>query len=106
MKEISLKKPAEKNKGTMAIESPAKDSYPSFSIYDNAPEELMKIPVGKELIAKVIKNSEDIHKGDKTRNSCGFEVISVMINDSDEKIDKARVKGKEIGDRIKKEGIS
>jgi hypothetical protein len=85
MKEISLKKPVEKmTKETMAMPVP-KDSYPTFSCYDNAPDELMKIPMGKEVMAKIRKSSEDTHKGDKSRNSCGFEVISIMIKD-DEKM--------------------
>ena len=83
MKEISLKKPAEKmSKESMAIPA-LKDSYPSFNCYDNAPDDLMSIPMGKEVMAKVRKCSEDTHKGDKSRKSCGFEVISIMIKDED-----------------------
>ena len=83
MKEISLKKPGEKltkeNIGTPTL----KDSYPSFSVYDYASDELMKIPMGKEVMAKIRKSSEDTHKGDKSRNSCGFEVLSIMIKDEE-----------------------
>ena len=83
MKEISLKKPAEKiSKETMAMPAP-KDSYPTFNCYDNAPDDLMKIPMGKEVMARIRKSSEDTHKGDKSRNSCGFEVISIMLKDED-----------------------
>ena len=83
MKEISLKKPAEKiSKESMAMPAP-KDSYPSFNVYDYASEDLMKIPMGKEVMAKVRKSSEDTHKGDKSRNSCGFEIISILLKDED-----------------------
>lgn len=83
MKEISLKKPAEKvNKENMAMPAP-KDSYPSFSIYDYASDDLMKISMGKEVMARIRKSSEDTHKGDKSRNSCGFEVLSVMVKDEE-----------------------
>jgi len=85
MKEISVKKPAEKlsKEATIAGVPAPKDSYPSFSIYDNAPDELMKISMGKEVMAKIRKSSEDTHKGDKSRNTCGFEVLSIMIKDEE-----------------------
>lgn len=85
MKEISVKRSADKlSKEAMAAGAPApKDSYPSFNVYDNAPDDLMKIPMGKEVMAKIRKSSEDTHKGDKSRNSCGFEVLSIMVKDED-----------------------
>lgn len=80
MKEISLKKPAEKKIGGELAQSP-KDSYPSFNVYDYAPDDLMNIPMGKEVMAKIRKSSEDTHKGDTSRKSCGFEVISIVVKD-------------------------
>ena len=83
MKEISVKKPAEKvTKESMAMPAP-KDSYPSFNLYDNAPNELMKLPMGKEVMARIRKSSEETRKGDKTHQSCGFEVLAILIKDED-----------------------
>ena len=81
MKEISLKKPAEKlGKSEMVISAP-RDSYPSFSIYDKAPEELMKCEMGCEMTAKIKLTSKDMHEGPNSRKSVGFDVISVMMDD-------------------------
>lgn len=81
MKEISLKRPVEKNTKTeMAMPMP-RDSYPSFSIYDKAPEELMKCDLGCEMTAKIKLTSKDMHEGPNARKSVGFDVISVMIGD-------------------------
>jgi len=80
MKEISLKRPVEKTGKPEAIASP-RDSYPSFSIYDKAPEELMKCEMGHEMTAKIRLTSKDMHEGPNSRKSVGFDVISVMMND-------------------------
>lgn len=105
MKEISLKRPAEKTSKVGAMPEMSKESYPSFSIYDKAPEELMKCNMGCEMMAKIKLTSKDMHEGPGARQSVGFDVMSVMMDDKNEKIDGARAKGKAIGDRIKKEGV-
>ncbi len=89
MKEISLKKPAEKpSKETLA--PMPKESYPSFNIYDKAPEELMKLEMGTELTAKIKMSSKETHEGSNTRESVGFDVLSVMIDEKPlKKIQKA-----------------
>lgn len=80
MKEISLKRPAEKNgKAEMAMPAP-RDNYPSFSIYDKAPEELMKCDLGCEMTAKIKLTSKDMHEGPNARKSVGFDVMSVTID--------------------------
>jgi len=104
MKEISLKKIVKETGKEVPAQTP-KESYPSFSIYENAPGELMKLDIGKELTAKIRMSSKETHEGSNTRKSCGFDVISVFIDDSDEKVEGARSKGKEIADRIRKEGV-
>jgi hypothetical protein len=80
MKEISLKRPAEKASKEVSAPSP-RDNYPSFSIYDKAPEELMKCDMGCEMTAKIKLTSKDMHEGPNSRKSVGFDVISVMMND-------------------------
>jgi hypothetical protein len=86
VKEISLKKVVKKQETGVSLDKP-RDSYPTFSIYEEAPEDIMKIPMGAEVTARIRKCSEDIHKGDNSRNSCGFEVLTVMVKD-EEKIKK------------------
>jgi hypothetical protein len=100
MKEISLKKSAEKmHKGEMATSMP-KESYPSFQVYENAPEELMSCAMGCEMTAKIKLTSKDKHEGPGARKSVGFDVMSVMIDDTNSKVDKARAKGKEIAETV------
>lgn len=90
MKEISLKRPAEKtSKGEMAMPAP-RDSYPSFMIHDKAPEELMKCDMGCELMAKIKLTSKDMHEGENARKSIGFDVMSVMMDDKGMMMDKAK----------------
>ena len=84
MKEISLKRPVEKNTKEMAISAP-KDNYPSFSVYEKAPEELMKCDMGCELTAKIKLTSKDNHEGQNSRKSVGFDVLSITINDKPNK---------------------
>jgi hypothetical protein len=101
MKEISLKRPAEKvGKGSTPELAP-KDSYPSFSVYDKAPDELMKCPMGCEMTAKVKLTSKDVHEGPNGRKSVGFDILSITVNDKNEKVEAARAKGKEIAESIK-----
>ena len=80
MKEISLKRPAEKASKEISAPSP-RDNYPSFSIYDKAPAELMKLELGQEMTAKVKLTSKDKHEGPNARMSVGFDVISVTMED-------------------------
>lgn len=90
MKEISLKRPAEKtSKGEMAIPAP-RDNYPSFSIYEKAPEELMKCEMGCEMVAKIKLTSKDVHEGPNARQSVGFDVMSVMVDDKSMMMKKAK----------------
>lgn len=81
MKEISLKIKRESTEGQVAPEMP-KESYPSFTIYDKAPETLTAFEIGTELTAKIKVTSKEIHEGDKTRKSIGFDVICIMVNDN------------------------
>jgi hypothetical protein len=64
----------------MSAPSP-RDNYPSFSIYDKAPEELMKCEMGCEMTAKIRLTSKDMHEGPNARKSVGFDVISVTMNE-------------------------
>lgn len=80
MKEISLKKPAEKKPG-MAIDT-ARESFPSFTIYDNAPEELLALPLEAEIMVRVKKTSEEKRSGKNGRKSVGFDVLSAIIKDA------------------------
>ena len=80
MKTISLKKPVEKSSKDMAVSLP-KESYPSFTIYDKAPEELMKCPMGCKMMANIVLTSKDDHEGQNSRKSVGFDVISVMVEE-------------------------
>ena len=64
----------------MAMPAP-RDSYPSFSIYDKAPEELMKCEMGCEMTAKIKLTSKDKHEGPNARTSVGFDVMSVMLDE-------------------------
>jgi len=84
MKEISLKKPVEKLEKSSIAESP-RESYPSFTIYDKAPEELMKFEMGQEFTAKIKMSSKETHEGSKTRQSIGFDVLSVMVDETAKK---------------------
>lgn len=78
MPEISLKRKVDKSQET-AIPVPS-ESYPSFTIYDNAPQALMDAPMGSVLIAKIKKVSEEKRTGTHARSSVGFDVISVSVN--------------------------
>lgn len=80
MKEISLKKPADKTKNPEVASLP-KEIYPSFSIWDKAPEELMKLEIGAELTAKIKLSSKENHEGTNTRKGVGFDVISVIMDE-------------------------
>ncbi len=66
-------------------------------MYDNAPLELLKIPLGTELTAKVKITSKDIHEGERGRQGAGFDCISITAPDT---TDTARDKGKEIADTV------
>ena len=88
MREISLAQKPEKLPKE-AVASVPKETYPSFSIYDKAPEELMKYDIGKEFTAKVTLNSKKVTEGDKKLNTIGFEVLSIIMDTKetqDEKI--------------------
>ncbi len=87
MKEISLKKPKRKVSDSPEL-SIERDRYPSFSIYSDTPKELMKLPMGKVVMAKIKLSSKETHEGSNTSESVGFDVLSVVINDN-EKIEKA-----------------
>ena len=82
-KEISLKKPAQKT-GKEATPEMSKESYPSFTIYDDVPDELMNLPMGKEIMAKIKKAAEEKRLGKDARKSVGFDVISVMMHTIEE----------------------
>ncbi len=101
MKEVSLKRPVKKTTGVEAM--PMRDTYPSFSVHDDAPDELMKCEIGKEMMAKVKLTSKDKHEGPQGRQGVGFDVMSMMVDDTDEKVKSAREKGKAIADNLKKE---
>lgn len=73
-KRISLKR---SNKPT-AIESP-RESYPSFTIYDHAPQSLLDVPMDTVLIARIKKTSEEKRSGTDGRKSVGFDVLSVEM---------------------------
>lgn len=88
MKEISLKKVIKKGEDELGPAKVAKDIYPSFNIYEDAPEELMKLPMGKEVMAKIKLSSKETHEGSNTRKSIGFDILSVQLKD-EEKIKKA-----------------
>ena len=81
MKEISLKKVMKNSKVEEIPELP-KETYPSFSIYENAPEELMKCPMGCEFTAKIKLTSKEDKQGKNSRKSVGFDVISITVDDS------------------------
>ncbi len=87
MKEISLKKPKRKVSDSPEL-SVERDRYPSFTIYDDTPKELMGIPLGKVVMAKIKLSSKETHEGSDTRESVGFDVLSVVIKD-ESKIEKA-----------------
>ncbi len=87
MKEISLKKPKRKVSDSPEL-SIERDVYPSFTIYSDTPKELMKIPLGKVVMAKIKLSSKETHEGSNTRESVGFDVLSVVIKD-ESKIEKA-----------------
>lgn len=76
MKEISCKK-VHKSMEASIPEMP-KESYPSFSIYEDAPEDLLKVKIGTELTAKIKLTSKDVHEGKEGRKSVGFDVISIL----------------------------
>jgi hypothetical protein len=97
MKEISLKTKAETLESQIAGAEPSKILYPSFSVYDKAPEELLNCDIGEELSAKVKLTSKDIHEGKHGRKSVGFDVLSIIVK---EKTDKAREQGKKIAEEI------
>lgn len=78
MTEISLKR-KNNSKNETAISAPS-ESYPSFTIYDDAPQALMDAPMGSVLIAKIKKVSEEKRTGTNARNSVGFDVISVSVS--------------------------
>ncbi len=74
---ISLKRKIKNSKPEIA-QSP-KESYPSFSIYEEAPAEVMGLAIGQDLTAKIRLASKEKHEGKDTRRSCGFDVINVDI---------------------------
>ena len=80
MKEVSLNRPAEKMGKETAVSAP-RESYPSFSIYDKAPEELLKCEIGYETTAKIKLTSKEIRVGPNARKSVGFDVLSVTIDE-------------------------
>jgi hypothetical protein len=82
MKEISLKCKVEKSTSEVVGTSP-KESYPSFSVYENAPDELLKLSIGEEVIAKVRLSSKEIREGSPERRSVGFDVMCVMLKDKE-----------------------
>ncbi len=84
MKEISLKRKIRKSSPEEASLM-SKEVYPSFSIYEDAPDELLKLALGSEVTARVKLTSKDIHEGKNGRKSVGFDVISVEIKDSPKK---------------------
>jgi hypothetical protein len=103
VKEMSLKVAAKKSEeATMPV---MKEHYPSFHV-ENAPDEMMKCDMGKEMMAKVKVASKDKHEGMNGRQSMGFDVISMMVDDTDEKVKAAHEKGKAIADQMKKEKMS
>jgi hypothetical protein len=85
MGEISLKRVRkEGNKLVAPMEMP-KDMYPSFNIYEDTPTELMKLDIGKEVIAKIKVTSKEVHEGSSKRQSIGFDVLSVTTDEVKEK---------------------
>ena len=91
MKEISLKRPKEKSTGEIPMEA-SRESYPTFSVYDKAPKDLMDCDMGCEMMAKVKMTSKTKHEGTDTRDSVGFDVLSIMLEGEDS----PREKGKKI----------
>ncbi len=87
MKKISLKIETKKNGDSPEVSMP-KERYPSFSIYEGVPEDLMKLSLGKVVMAEIKLSSKETHEGSRTRNSIGFDVLSVVIKD-ESKLDKA-----------------
>ena len=81
MKEIDLGMKPEKLGTEVSPSKEPKESYPSFSIYDKAPAELMKCDLGCEMTAKIKVTSKTMHSGKGQRDSIGFDVMSVMMND-------------------------
>ena len=104
-KTISLKKPERTNKEQEGIEF-EEDKYPSFTIYGDAPAELMDMEIDQEFTAKIRlnKKEKEERKNGDDRHTVGFEVLSVEVKAPDEIAD-ARKKGNDIAKRIKDEGF-
>ena len=81
MSEISLKKVRIEGDTLVAPSDLPKEMYPSFSIYEDVPEGLMKFDIGKEVMAKIKVTSKEIHEGRNKRQSIGFDVLSVIVED-------------------------
>lgn len=85
VKTISLKKKAEKT-SSPEVQSAPKDSYPSFSLYNDAPKEIANLPIGTVITAKIRLASKEHRMGDKDRYSAGFDVMSIDVPDKSKKV--------------------
>jgi hypothetical protein len=81
MGEVSLKRVRKEGTKLVAPMEMPKELYPSFNIYEDTPEALMKLNIGKEVTAKIKVTSKEVHEGSNRRQSIGFDVLSVIIDE-------------------------
>lgn len=84
MPEISLKKVRKEGNKLAAPAEVPKEMYPGFNIYEDVPAGLMTFAIGKELTAKIRVSKKEIHEGKDSRESIGFDVLSVSSGEKKE----------------------
>jgi hypothetical protein len=81
--EISLKKVRREGKDLVAPAEIPHDMYPNFSIYEDVPKGLMNLDIGKEVTAKLKVTMKEMREGKNSRESIGFDCISITTSDKE-----------------------